>query len=433
MTKLQSVFGVSKEPVLSYVQRPHVDDALRDAIEGTRQIVIYGSSKQGKSALLDQHLDKDKRVTVHCGPTSTSSDIYRSLLRQQNVEIVSEKSEGNANGQTLGAVAKFTAKLPWVGSAQIEGATELTHDTSKGEKRTPIEFNLDVAQDVGELLQKLPPRFCVLENFHYLHEDVQSKLAFDIRTFEEMGVRFIILGVWREGNRLSQYCGDLQDRISEVPVEPWQDNDFRRVILAGEAHLNVKFSETIISRITKESHGSIGVVQELLKKLCELSGVLKSPTNELEISHLPTLGDAIKAKVAEYGARHIRSLESIAAGQRTASTTDAKVALYLPYYLVMIVIKSDYKALQDGIERTALLSKIKDIHPRQVNVRASDVSAMLQRIGALQAKAMITPPLFDYDRGNRRLKVIDSTLYFFIDNCDKEATCAEIISPEDDE
>ena len=41
--------------------------------------------------------------------------------------------------------------------------------------------------------------------------DVQGQFAFDLRTFEEMGIRFIILGVWRENNRLIQFNGDLQD------------------------------------------------------------------------------------------------------------------------------------------------------------------------------------------------------------------------------
>jgi hypothetical protein len=40
------------------------------------------------------------------------------------------------------------------------------------------------------------------------------------------------------------------------------------------------------------------------------------------------------------------------------------------------------------------------------------------------------PPLFDFDpRDARRIKVVDSTLYFFIDNCDPEVM-AEIPHPD---
>lgn len=48
--KLHDVFGVSRDPVASYIERVEVDDALKEALAGTRQIVIYGSSKQGKTS-----------------------------------------------------------------------------------------------------------------------------------------------------------------------------------------------------------------------------------------------------------------------------------------------------------------------------------------------------------------------------------------------
>jgi hypothetical protein len=269
MVELKQVFGVSKDPVLSYVQRDHVDEAFRDAISSTRQIVIYGSSKQGKSALLDQHIQNGERVTVHCGPASSVGDIYRALLRQQDVEIVTATQTKSDTGIKLGAVAKFKAMLPWVGSTEFSSTGELSNGS--GCCGAPL---------------KLPKKFCVLENFHYLAPEVQSQLAFDIRTFEEMGVRFIILGVWREGNRLAQYCGDLQDRVAEVPVEPWVKEDFYKVVHAGEAHLNARFSEEITEKIIEKAHGSIGVAQELLQKTCAQHGLNRRGVDPFEIDRL---------------------------------------------------------------------------------------------------------------------------------------------------
>jgi hypothetical protein len=52
-------------------------------------------------------------------------------------------------------------------------------------------------------------RTIILEKFHYLNDEKQKQLAFDLRTFQELGIRFVILGVWREKNRLSQFNGDL--------------------------------------------------------------------------------------------------------------------------------------------------------------------------------------------------------------------------------
>jgi DNA helicase TIP49 (TBP-interacting protein) len=87
----------------------------------------------------------------------------------------------------------------------------------------------------------------MLENFHYLPESVQKRFAFDLRAFQELGVRFI-LGVWRERNRLLQFNGDLLDRVQEIPVEPWEDEDFVRIVRKGEELLNIKLSEGLLEK-----------------------------------------------------------------------------------------------------------------------------------------------------------------------------------------
>lgn len=436
--KLEKVFGVSRDQVATYIERDAVDNALRSALNETRQIIIYGSSKQGKTSLLHRHVQPESRVTVHCGPTTTAEDIYRSFLRQRDVEIVTEKSTGTSRDVGTSISAKFTAMIPFFGEGSAETKGEVKAGTKQDEKRKAIEFNLANAQDVAELLHKVEGSgvfFHVLENFHYLTDDVQRQMAFDLRTFEEMGLRFVILGVWRERNRLVQYNGDLQDRIAEVPVEPWEVPDFQRIVDIGSKILRVTLSPQVGERIFVEAHGSVAVVQELLKKVCELAGITESiPDHKpvIDLADLVHLQNAIEAKVAEYAARHIRSLESIAAGSRARRSTEEIAALFLPYHLVRVMVHRTYNELKDGIERKTLQQLIQDKHKTPDNVRTSDVTGMLSRLAALQANQNIVPPLFDFDPGTRRIKVVDSTLYFFIDNCDPEEVMAEIPHPDPD-
>lgn len=437
--KLEQVFGVSRDQVATYIERETVDNALMVALKETRQIIIYGSSKQGKTSLLHRHVQPDNRVTVHCGPTTTAEDIYRSFLRQRDVEIVTEKSSGTSRDIGTSISAKFTAMIPFFGEGSAETKGEVKAGTKQDVKRKAIEFNLANAQDVGELLHQVGGSsefFHVLENFHYLADDVQRQMAFDLRTFEEMGLRFVILGVWRERNRLVQYNGDLQDRVAEVPVEPWEAPDFQRIVDKGSEILRVTFSPEVGARIFTEAHGSVAVVQELLKKVCERAGITESIPGNKERFHLADvtqLQEAIGDKVAEYAARHVRSLESIAAGSRARRTTEETAALFLPYHLVRVMVHRTYNELKDGIERKTLQQLIQDEHKTPNNVRTSDVTGMLLRLAALQANQNIVPPLFDFDPGTRRVKVVDSTLYFFIDNCDPEEVMAEIPHPDPDQ
>jgi len=437
--KLEHVFGVSRDQVATYIERETVDNAFTSALKETRQIIIYGSSKQGKTSLLHRHIKPEMRLTVHCGPATTAEDIYRSFLRQRGVEIVTERSTGTSREMGTSISAKFTAMIPFFGEGSAETKGEVNAGAKQDEKRRAIEFNLANAQDVGELLHQVEGSadfFYVLENFHYLTDEVQRQMAFDLRTFEEMGLRFVILGVWRERNRLIQYNGDLQDRIAEVPVEPWEVPDFQRIVDVGSKILRVAISPEVRERIFAEAHGSVAVVQELLKKVCERARIGESVPGdkpEFNIADIDLLQRAIEDKVAEYAARHVRSLEAIAAGSRARRATEEAAALFLPYHLVRVMVHRTYNELKDGIERKTLQQLIQDGHKTPENVRTSDVTGMLSRLAALQANQKIVPPLFDFDPGTRRVKVVDSTLYFYIDNCDPEEVMAEIPHPDPDE
>ena len=96
-----------------------------------------------------------------------------------------------------------------------------------------------------------------------------------------------------------QYNGDLRDRIAEVPVEPWETSDFERIIQAGSPLLRVSFSDEIRTKIFEEAHGSVGVVQELLKKICETFGISETCTEPQDIDDMSFLERSIRLKVRQ--------------------------------------------------------------------------------------------------------------------------------------
>ena len=71
--KLEEVFGVSSGPILSYIKRAAVDDRFVEAVKADKQIVVYGSSKQGKTALVQEHLPYEKQISR--APYSEDSDL----------------------------------------------------------------------------------------------------------------------------------------------------------------------------------------------------------------------------------------------------------------------------------------------------------------------------------------------------------------------
>jgi len=77
----------------------------------------------------------------------------------------------------------------------------------------------------------------------------QKVISTDLRIFNDYGIRFIILGIWRERNRLGQYNGDLIDRMKEIPVDPWEDKDLLKIAEKGSKILNIEFDDKRIINI----------------------------------------------------------------------------------------------------------------------------------------------------------------------------------------
>ena len=326
--------------------------------------------------------------------------------------------------------SKFKAVLPWVGSGEVSGEATFGKEQSTKSKREVIEFNLALPQDVSELLKKVKSKkIVILENFHYLNDEVQRTLAFDLRTFQELGVKFVILGVWREKNRLMQFNGDLLDRIIEVPVEPWQRQEFEAVLAKGTDELRITFSSQLTNELIDNGFDSIGVVQELAKWVCHAAGVLDRQEIPREISDLSFLASAKNKKADDYGARHLKALEDIAEGRKTAKATEKSTPLYLPYYTVKAFLTFDFDHIVRGVRREELEAEIKKTHHRQKDVRANDMSNLLHNFAQLQSEKKIVPPIFDYDQAGRTMRVVDSTFYFFLRNSNREDVLASIENP----
>lgn len=334
----------------------------------------------------------------------------------------SKESGGKINGS--GGI-----RIPFIADAKAGGELSDKQSSTTAIKENFIGYDLNLAQDVSEILRKFKiNKFLVLENFHYLTLEVQEQLSYDLRVFQDEGIIFIILGIWREVNRLSQFNGDLVDRITEIAVEPWKKQDFERVIQKGEELLNVDFSQ-VKDELINSCFDSVGVVQEVCKNCCIDAGVLETSNTKVIITP-KNLEEAIRRKSEEYGTRHIRSFESFSIVKRKTSNQSGKLALAFPYYFIKVLLSQEFLSLENGLSNTELLEKIRSVHHRnREDIRSSDLATFLNNITKHQLDSNIKPPFVDYDRSGKRMRIIDSTLYFFFKHCDKQDILDQLPDP----
>ena len=386
MPTLEQVFGVTSTQVLSYVERNDVDDSFRTALNSGKQIVVYGSSKQGKTALVSKYLPYKENLLVSLTPRTKLIDIYQTILSNAGVKIQTSTTEKSATESGVAVSTKVKAFIPLFGAGEagVDGNTKA--GSAAEVKYEEVAVNVELPQSIATMLERVGnKRWVILENFHYLDDEVQKQFAFDLRAYQELGVRFVILGVWREKNRMAQFNGDLLDRTVEVPVEPWREEDFRRVVVKGATELNITIAPDIVTAAVEASFSSIGVFQELIKHICKNAGIVDTQSFCLNIFESRYLQAAIHTKAADYAARHERALEAIAAGHTSGGAKSDLQPLFLPYYLVRAIIERGFDGIANGSNRASIHEWIKTIHHRGEDVRAGDMTNLLDGLAHLQS------------------------------------------------
>lgn len=426
MKLTNQVYGVSNDLIDTYIERSAVDETFTKGLQKNKHIIIYGASKQGKTSLTNKHLSEREYVKVNCSPSSTTLDIYNSIARQLDIEILdSHEVTTNIGGEAkIGLKAKI--RVPFFGGGDAETIASASTAKENGVSFKVIDYNLALAQDLSELLKNINfNKRIILENFHYLDEGVQKQLAIDLRIFEDYNILFIILGIWREKNRLAQFNGDLLDRVIEVPVEPWEREDLKKIITEGLPLLNTSF-DNVVDYVIDSCFDSVGVFQEICKESCYAAGVNETQANIVEISQA-NVDSAIKKKLEDYSSRHTRCLEGFIEQKARSSQ---EVPLYIPYYFVKVLFQESIETIVQGLKRRPLQERIKELHHRPDDVRPSDMGYFLKNIVSSQVNKGISPPIFDYDNSTNSVKIIDSTFYFFIKNCDRDEVLQNLATPE---
>ena len=395
------VFGVSRDVPISYVERDHVDDKLIENLTRDKHVIIFGSSKQGKTCLRRHCLEDDDYILVQCQNTWDISKLSESILKGAGYEVEVSSSRTMEGKSKLHVKAKASFSLFGVGTG-VEGGSEGERGTKEEKTTEPLELDPSDPNDLVRALKQIEfSKFIVLEDFHYLPQETQEHFAFALKTVHESSkITFLIVAVWREENRLIVHNGDLAGRVISVDADAWSADDLMKVFEAGEALLNVQFPAAFKAELIKTALNSVYIVQECCYKACKKHGI--NETQE-KLFSFPTdiEGASLVAEVIqEQGARYSSFLTNFAAGFQ-----DTQLEMYK--WLLYPVVTATIPELEKGLSYGAMRQRIQSKHPLREGLNAGNLTQALISVPNLQARKNIKPFVLDYDRSNLRLSVVD--------------------------
>lgn len=396
------VFGIARDVPLNYVTREKVDGLLIDSLTRDKHLVIYGSSKQGKTCLRKHCLQQDDYITVTCSNKWNIGELHTAILKSAGYTLELAKTKTISGNQKVSATFGGKLKIPGVG--EFGGKVGEEDEGSEAIQTSTANLELDV-YDVNDIIGALRKidfnKYIVLEDFHYLPIESQKDFAIALKAFHEASnLCFIVVGVWLEENRLIQFNGDLTGRVIAINADEWSPEELREVISEGEEKLNVKFEEAFVGDLISGAFESVSIVQESCHKACTSEGINQTQKD------VTSAGFGLDAR------KLVRDVVDAQTGRYKAFITNfcagfQKTELEMYKWLLFPILTSTSEELENGLRLNEITKMIQSKHPRSTELNPGNVTQALQSAASLQVKKGTVPIILDYDQTNTRLNVVD--------------------------
>ncbi|AOK69032.1 hypothetical protein [Burkholderia multivorans] len=403
------VYGIGRELPLNYVSRKAVDEYFVANLTRDKHIIIYGSSKQGKTSLRKHCLQDDDYIVVHCSNKWSIADLHSAILKRVGYEVTQSATRTTSGRNKI--VAAFKARILGVG---VEATGEKEDSKTDAVTTAPLELDPEDANDIISALNGFS-KFIVLEDFHYLPIDTQKDFSVALKAFHEQSkLCFIIVGVWLEEGRLTVYNGDLTGRIVGVNADKWTSDELREVIAAGEALLNISFSSSFKDEVIKGCLDSVYIVQEACYQACMREGVGATQKHfRQDIGKDLDVFELIKDVVNQQTGRYNSFITLFATGFQ-------ETTLQMFKWLLYPVLTEEVGALESGLTYRHLRDVLRKHHPEGVALNLGNLTQALQSTASLQVKKDIKPIVLDYDQTNLKLNVVDRGFLIWLGNQDRK-------------
>ncbi len=410
MNKTSDVFGISRDLPLNYVMRDSADPVLVDSLTRDKHLVIFGSSKQGKTCLRKHVINENDYIVVHCSNKWTIADINSAILKKAGFELTQSSSKSVSGKSKI--FAKITAKIFASGA---EGGSEAERERKDEIVKAPLELD---PGDVNDIIQALKTvnfnKYIVLEDFHYLNTETQKDFSVALKAYhEESKFCFIIIGVWLEENRLTVYNGDLTGRIISINADRWEVGELKEVIASGEKLLNINFSDEFVTTVIKDCKGSVYILQEACYKCCVKYGINITSTDLIEIGNKRDAEKMILDVVSQQTGRFNSFITQFSDGFQTTT-------LEMYKWLLCPILVSSIEELSRGIRYSEITRILREYHPQKDQLNPGNITQALQACAALQVKKELKPIVLDYDQTNLRLRVVDSGFLIWLNQQDRK-------------
>lgn len=415
ITQIRDTFKTIGQPTVTYVKRDngkHEKDLMLAIKKSGTLSLLTGPSKTGKTSLFKQVVSdlKLEPLIVRCDNQLSSDDVWRKALEKVKFERITQITDSNEtefSGNIKGGV-----KFGWTWLAEVLGELSIGIKGKSTESEIREKILSKPSPDHLIPILKALPYILVIEDFHYLKDNVKTSIFQQWKTFVDNEVSVIVIGTSHHAVDIAFSNKDLVGRIIHIELNTWSTKDLRKIVKQGFDHLNIVIKTHILNIIAEESVGLPIITQSACLQIFEdkeISELNIKDKNNIDFNE-ENIFSALH-KIANTSYRSFESIyEIIASGIR-------KKRRYNTYELLLLLFQKD--PITFKLRRYEIDERIHNLETNIEKPPAASINSTLSSLSKLQSSKNIE--LLEWSKNDKCLYILEPSFLFYIRWKDKRS------------
>ncbi len=412
MIKYSDIFVPGGFPRHTY--NPRVDLQLEQRLSEAREnlcklVTVTGHTKSGKTVLTRKVFPPEESVWIDGGTISEEADFWSLVIDQLDLFQGTQEQSQSGTASTIGGKGSAEANF-----LIAKGAGEINASLTKNRADTVTKSRSLSSRSValkGLREGRIP---LVIDDFHYLPNDLQGSIVRALKPLIFDGLPIIIIAIPHRRYDAMKVEREMTGRISPLPIPVWNAEELRFIPETGFGLLGYRVELAFAERLANEALGSPHLMQDFCRTLCRTQEL---PQASWVSPSLPFDDNDIHSAFSEVAETIGRPIfEKLARGPRQRTDRverELKDGRKVDIYQLVLHGLAHIKPGLVTLEYEDLRSAIRDVSSSAIP-QLHEVARVLKHMATIAATDQSSTPVIDFEEEEKKLHITDPFFAFYL-------------------
>ncbi len=403
------VFVPGGFPTYTYISRDsrQLQKKVSTASENlTKLMVITGSTKSGKTVLVNKVYPQGENVWIDGGTVSTEEMFWETVV--ERLDGYTESNLGYSENTQM-SMAFSSSISGGIRVLNLGGELE-SSGSSNNESSCTRARRISNKVKAIEILNK-EKKALVIDDFHYISKAIQKNIVRALKAPIMNGVPVICIAIPSRKYDAVNVEREMTGRIEEVSMPEWSFDELKSIACQGFETLNAEIPESIVDKFAEEAQGSPFLMQEFCKSFCKKNSIEQKSAKKVVVAEQSL--DSIFEEIADNSGRPMfKKLENGPRSRTDRKERTLKGGTKTDIYGLVLAALKEMRAT-GTIKYDQLRTAIKNISADEPPQRG-EVSRILEKIAEISYSDSSSTPVIDWQKEDDMLTITDPFFAFFL-------------------